>query len=50
MFLTTFPILSKVISFEEFSKMVDEALEEMKHLINTNMKVFEYVGGLEEVK
>ena len=50
MFLATFPILSKVISFEEFSGMVDEALEQMKHLINTNMAVFEYVGGLEEVK
>ena len=45
-FLTTFPILSKFISFEQFSQMVDEVLEEMKHLINTNMAIFDYVGGL----
>ena len=47
MFLATFPIFSRLITFEQFSKMVDEVLEEMKHLINTNTKVFEYVGGLE---
>lgn len=50
MFLATFPILSRVVSFEEFSKLVDDALEEMKHLINTNVKVFEYVGGMSEEK
>ena len=27
MFLTTFPVLSKFISFEQFSQMVDEVLE-----------------------
>lgn len=48
MFLATFPILSKFVSFEEFSSMVDEVLEKMKHLINTNTKVFEYVGAEEE--
>ncbi len=50
MFLATFPILSRVVSFEEFSKLVDDALDEMKHLINTNIKVFEYVGGMSEEK
>ena len=50
MFLATFPILSRVVSFEEFSQMVDLALDEMKHLINTNVKVFEYVGGMSEEK
>lgn len=50
MFLSTFPILSRLVSFEEFSKLVDKALEEMKHLINTNMRVFEYVGGISEEK
>lgn len=50
MFLATFPILSRVVSFEEFSQMVDLALDEMKHLINTNIKVFEYVGGMSEEK
>lgn len=43
LFLSTFPLLSKFISFEQFSTMVDEALEEMKHLINTNDAVSNYV-------
>lgn len=49
-FLHAFPLLSKFTSFEAFSEMVDDALSEMKHLINTNMKVFEYVGGYTEEK
>lgn len=49
-FVSRYPIMSSIISFKTFSDMVDIALEEMRHLINTNMKVFEYVGGLEEVK
>ena len=44
MFLATFPVLSKFMSFEQFSDMVDVALEEMKHLINTNMAVFNIVN------
>ncbi len=47
LFIATFPLLAKFISFEEFSKMVDDALTEMKHLIDTNMAIFEYVGGYE---
>lgn len=50
MFVKTFPMLAKFTSFDEFSKMVDLALDEMKHLIDTNVKVFEYVGGAEVVK
>ncbi len=49
-FLEIYPLLSKFITFEEFSDMVDVALEEMKHIINTNMAVFNYVGGYEETK
>lgn len=45
MFLATFPVLSKFVSFEQFSNMVDAALEEMKHLINTNMAVFNFVNN-----
>lgn len=45
MFLATFPVLSKFMSFEQFSNMVDTALEEMKHLINTNMAVFNFVNA-----
>lgn len=49
-FLDAYPLLSKFITFEQFSQMVDEALEEMRHLIDTNMAIFQYVGGYEEVK
>ena len=43
-FVSKWPLMSTFISFEQFGKMVDIALEEMEHLINTNMAVFEYVG------
>lgn len=48
MFLAKFPVLSKFMSFEQFSNMVDTALEEMKHLINTNMAVFNIVKNTAE--
>lgn len=43
-FMTKFPFMSLLISFEEFSKMVDKALEEMQHLIETNDAVSKYVN------
>lgn len=46
-FVTKWPVLSLLISFNEFSKMVDIALEEMRHLIDTNMQIFDYVNGKE---
>lgn len=49
-FLSLYPFLAKFLSFEEFSDMVDEALVEMKDKINKNSKLFEYVGGYEELK
>lgn len=49
-FIHVFPLLSKFTSFETFSEMVDSALEEMQHYINTNMAIFEYVGGYTEEK
>lgn len=49
-FIVAFPVLSKFISFEAFSQMVDEVLVEMTHLINTNTAIFNYVGGYEEIK
>lgn len=42
-FIEKFPALSKFISFDTFSKMVDEVLEEMRHLIETNGAVSDYV-------
>lgn len=45
-FTTKYPIISSFVSFGQFSKMVDIALEEMRHLIQTNMGIFEYVSGI----
>ena len=44
-FLKTFPWLAKVVSFELFSSLVDEALEEMKRLMESNTAVSELVMG-----
>lgn len=44
-FLKTFPWLAKVVSFELFSSLVDEALEEMKQLMESNAAVSELVMG-----
>lgn len=43
LFIQTFPALAPVISFEMFSKLVDEALEEMRHLLETNQDILYYV-------
>lgn len=48
LFIQQFPVLSKFMSFEQFSLLVDEVLEEMKHLINTNMAVFNFVSNTAE--
>ena len=45
MFVVRFPTVSKLISFEFFSNMVDEALVEMRKLIETNKAVQAYVRG-----
>lgn len=47
LFVTRFPWLAKVISFELFSTMVDEALEEMRELLDTNLAVSAFVNGVE---
>ncbi|MBQ8195296.1 MAG: hypothetical protein IJZ47_07995 [Oscillospiraceae bacterium] len=44
-FADSFPWVSKIISFEMFSAWVDEALVCMKHILETNKAVAEYVGG-----
>lgn len=43
MFIKTFPGLAPVVSFELFSKLVDEALDQMRHLLETNCDVLYYV-------
>lgn len=45
MFLTKFPWLAKVIPFEQFSSMVDDALTDMNNMLNSNTAVQSYVSG-----
>lgn len=45
-FVNTFPIMSKLISFNAFSKLVDMALDEMEKLLATNPNIKEYVEGI----
>ena len=44
-FIQLFPKASNVISFEEFSEMVDKALEKMRHLQETNPVIANYISG-----
>lgn len=46
LFVSKFPWVAKIISFEMFSGMVDEALSEMAELLNKNDAVAEYVAGV----
>ena len=43
MFVDKFKVISMLISFEDFSLMVDEALEIMRDMLASNEKVKEYV-------
>ena len=45
MFVEKFPYLAKVITFNLFSGFVDEALEKMKSMLDTNTAVQNYVKG-----
>lgn len=47
MFVTKFPWLADIISFERFSKLVDDALVDMNELLKTNTAVKEYVTQTE---
>ena len=47
LFVIRFPWLAKVISFDMFSTLVDEALEEMRELLKTNQAVSAFVNGAE---
>ncbi len=44
-FIVKFPALSRFMTFAEFSLMVDKALEEMRHLIETNPAFNNYITG-----
>lgn len=43
--VSAFPWVSKLISFDTFSAWVDEALERMREMLETNSAVAEYVNG-----
>ena len=45
LFVTRFPWLAKVVSFDLFSSMVDDALEEMRSMLQTNTAVKVLVEG-----
>lgn len=45
MFIEKFPHTSCLISFETFSGLVDEALERMKAMLETNKAVETYIKG-----
>ena len=44
LFVAKFPWLVKIISFETFSSLVDEVLDDMRKLIDTNPHINEYVN------
>ena len=44
LFVMRFPTVAKVISFETFSKWVDEALEQAEEMLHGNEKLVEYIG------
>ena len=44
-FVARFPWLAKVISFAIFSDMVDDALEEMREMLDKNEAVQDYVAA-----
>lgn len=48
MFVGRFPAVASFISFETFSRLVDEALEKMRAMLDTNKNLQEYVYGKEE--
>lgn len=45
MFVVRFPWLAKVISFDYFSGMVDDALVEMREMLENNLAVKTHVEG-----
>ena len=46
-FVSKWPLMSALISFDQFGKMVDIALVEMEHLASTNMNIWKYIHGIE---
>lgn len=47
MFIAKFPLIAKVISFESFSVLVDEALDKFKNMLESNTAIKKYVNSEE---
>lgn len=45
MFVVKFPTLAKIITFAQFSNMVDKSLEHMKGMLESNKAVNSFVTG-----
>ena len=46
-----FPFITKILTFEQFSEMVDEALEWMKNQLETNPNIrAAVIGVMQEVQ
>lgn len=45
LFVRAFPVMAPLIPFATFSCWVDEVLEQMKHLMETNKSVSDYIEG-----
>lgn len=50
LFVGKFAWVARLIPFEVFSDLVDDALKEMRILLDTNDAIAEYVAGVEPVK
>lgn len=50
LFVVTFPWLERIITFEKFKRLVDEALERMEKLLLENNKIKEYIEGAENIE
>lgn len=48
MFIAKFPVVAMFIKFEDFSNMVDKALEELEELINNNVQIENFILNKEE--
>lgn len=44
LFLSKFPDIAKVITFATFSALVDEVLEDMRHILETNLDITYALG------
>ena len=45
LFVTRFPWLARIVPFDRFSSMVDDALEDMREMLKTNQAVKAHVSG-----